>query len=114
MSVRIAPLVALSFHAVLAACGTALENTFTISVDPGQYEWHSCEQLLPQRRLWEAKEKELKMLMDRARQSTGGAAISVVAYQTDYVTAQEQLKVIDMTLRSKKCKTDWQSDSVIR
>jgi hypothetical protein len=111
---RTAPLVALIFPIFLAACGTALENQFTVFADPGRYEWHSCEQLLPQRKYWEDKEKELKLLMDRARQSTGGAAISVLAYQPDYVTAQEELKVIDMTLRTKKCKTDWQSDSVVR
>jgi hypothetical protein len=112
--VRILSFVVLMFPALLAACGTALENTFTVFADPGQYEWFSCEQLLPQRKVWEAKEKELKLLMDRARQSTGGAAISVIAYQPDYVTAQEQLKVIDMTLRTKKCKTEWQSDSAVR
>jgi hypothetical protein len=112
--VRIAPLIALIFPAILAACGTALESTFTVFADPGKYEWHSCEQLLVQRKIWEAKEKDLKLLMDRARQSTGGAAMSALAYQTDYVAAQEELKVIDITLRTKKCKTDWQSDSVIR
>jgi hypothetical protein len=111
---RVAPLVALILPTFLIGCGTALESTFTVFADPGKYEWTSCEQLLSQRKYWENKAKELKQLMDRARQGTGGAAISVVAYQTDYVTAQEELKVLDMTLRVKKCKTDWQSDSVIR
>jgi len=111
---RVAPLVALILPAFLIGCGTALENTFTVFADPGKYEWDSCEQLLSQRKYWENKEKELKQLIDRARQGTGGAVISVVAYQTDYVRAQEELKVVDMTLRVKKCKTDWQSDSVIR
>jgi hypothetical protein len=54
--------------------------------------------------------------MDKARQSTGGSAISVVAYQGDYVNAREELQVIDATARAKKCKMpdDWQSNSAVR
>jgi hypothetical protein len=113
---RRAPFVALILPMLLAACASAIESPFTVFADPGKYEWHSCEQLLPQRKYWETREQELKLLMDRARQATGGAAISVVAYQGDYVMAREELKVIDATARAKKCKMpgDWQSDSVIR
>jgi hypothetical protein len=47
---------------------------------------------------------------------SGGAAISVVAYQGDYVAAREELQVIDATARAKKCKMpgNWQSDSAVR
>jgi hypothetical protein len=109
-------LVALILPAFLAACTSALESTFTVFADPGKYEWYSCDQLLPQRKFWAAKEQEVKLLMDKARQSTGGAAIGVVAYQSDYMMAREELKVIDMTLRIKKCKIsdDGQSSSVVR
>jgi hypothetical protein len=67
---RVAPFVALIFAAFLIGCGTALESTFTVFADPGKYEWHSCEQLLSQRTVWQNKEKELKLLTDRARQGT--------------------------------------------
>jgi hypothetical protein len=107
---RRAPFVALSLPMLLAACASRS------SPIPGKYEWYSCDQLLPQRQLWASKEKELKQLMERARQATGGAAISVVAYQGDYVAAREELQVIDATARAKKCKMpgDWQSDSAVR
>jgi Cft2 family RNA processing exonuclease len=113
---RRAPFVALILPILLAACASAIESPFTVFADPGKYEWHSCDQLLPELKRWEKREKELKLLMDRAKQGTGGAAISVVAYQGDYVMAREELKVIDATARAKKCKMpgDWQSDSVIR
>jgi hypothetical protein len=42
--------------------------------------------------------------MDKARQGTGGAAISVVAYQGELIAVQDELKVIDATARDKKCK----------
>jgi hypothetical protein len=113
---RRAPFIALILPVLLAACASAIESPFTVFADPGKYEWYSCDQLLPQRQLWESKEKELKLLMDKARQGTGGAAISVVAYQGDYVMAREELQVIDATARAKKCKMpgNWQSDSAVR
>jgi hypothetical protein len=108
---RRAPFVALIPPMLLAACGTAIESPFTVFADPGKYEWYSCDQLVPQRKLWESKEKDLKLLMKKAKQSTGGSAISVVAYQGDYVNAREELQVIDATARAKKCKMpdDWQT-----
>jgi len=114
---RRAPVVALIiFPVLLAACASAIESPFTVFADPGKYEWYSCEQLGPQRKYWEGREKDLKLLMDKAKQGTGGAVISVVAYQGEYVAAREEIKVIDATARAKKCKMpgDWQSDSVIR
>ena len=91
------------FGAFVAACsGTA--NDFTVFADPGEFEYYSCEMLAGQRTYWTGREQELKLLMDKARQGTGGTAISVIAYQSDYVNAREELKVIDETARDKKCK----------
>ena len=78
---RRAPFVALILPMLLAACGTAIQSPMTVFADPGKYEWYSCDQLVPQRKLWESKEKDLKLLMEKAKQSTGGSAISVVAYR---------------------------------
>ena len=41
--------------------------------------------------------------MDKAEESTVGAVVNVIAYQTDYVAAREELKVIDATARAKNC-----------
>lgn len=41
--------------------------------------------------------------MAKAEQSNGGAFVNVIAYEADYVTAREQLKVIEETARIKKC-----------
>jgi hypothetical protein len=43
----------------------------------------------------------LRLLIDKARQSAGGTAISVIAYQSGYVGAREEIKVIDATARIK-------------
>ena len=115
---RITPFVALILPALLAACASELQNPLTggFFADPGKYEYYSCEQLVPQRAYHEKREQELKLLMDKARRGTGGAAISVVAYQGEYTATQEELRVIDATARLKKCSTpaNWASTSAIR
>jgi hypothetical protein len=63
----------------------------------------SCEQLLPQRNASVTRAHDLKLLMDKAEKSTGGAIVNVIAYEADYVTAREQVKVIEETARIKKC-----------
>ena len=115
---RIPPFVALILPALLAACASELQNPLMggFFADPGKYEFYSCEQLLPQRTIYQNREQQLKLLMDKARQGTGGAAISVVAYQGEYTAVQDELKVIDATARLKKCSTpaNWASSSAIR
>ena len=100
---RVASFAALIFPTFLAACTSALDSPFTVFADPGQYEFFNCEQLAAQRTARKAREEELKLLMDKSERSTGGAFVNLIAYKSDYVTAQEDLKVIDATARVKKC-----------
>jgi len=103
----------LSAAGLLSACSSAekvLENNpltannpFTVFADPGEYSFYNCDQLAAQRTGWKAKEQELKMLMDKASQGTGGAVVNAIAYQGEYVAATERLKVIEMTARNKNC-----------
>src|SRR5215813_3534536 len=75
----------------------------TVFADPAKYQFYNCEQLAGQRTYWTNRELELKLLMDKAEQGTGGTVVNVIAYQTDYVTAREELKVVDATARAKNC-----------
>jgi hypothetical protein len=113
---RVAPPVAIIFSICLAACTSALESQFTLFADPGKYEFHNCEQLSAQRTSRKQREQELKSLMDKAERSTGGAFVNVIAYQTEYVEAREDVKLIEATARAKKCSTpeNWQSTSAFR
>ena len=76
----------------------------TVFADPGKYDYVTCEQLINLRKQWAERELELKLLMDKAEQSTSGAVVNIIAYQADYATAREELKVIDATWKAKKCK----------
>ena len=115
---RIPPFVSLIFSALLAACASEISNPLMggAFVDPGKYEFYSCEQIAANRKRVEDQVEKLKLLMDKAEQGVGGAVVSVIAYRVEYTAAQDELKVIDATARDKKCKTpqNWSSTSAIR
>jgi hypothetical protein len=100
---RTASLLAPIMGVFLSACSATAMGPFTVFADPGEYEFHSCEQLAATRPSLKARAQELKLLMEKAEQSTGGMVVNVIAYKADYVTATEQLKVLDATARDKKC-----------
>jgi hypothetical protein len=39
----------------------------------------------------------------KAEQATGGAVVNVIAYQSGFLAAREELKVIGATVRAKNC-----------
>jgi len=102
---RVAPSLACIAAGFLGACSSfgGDNNPFTVFADPGQYQYHSCEQIPAIREDKAKRAQDLKLLMDKAEQGTGGAVINVIAYRTDYVSATEELKVLDATARSKNC-----------
>ena len=101
--VGVAPIAGLILSAVLTACSSAGHSTFTFFADPGQYQYHTCEQLAEERNRWMKSEQELKLLMDKAERSTGGAVVNLIAYKADHVAAVEELKVIEATAHAKNC-----------
>ena len=112
---RTTPLVAITSLTVIA-CTSTVENSVTLFADPGRYEFQNCENLAKLRQTAKTREQDLAELMNRADQGTGGAFVNVIAYKGDYVAAREELKVIESTMRVKKCSTpeNWSSTSAIR
>ena len=100
----------------LAACSSAGDNPLTVFVDPGKYQYFTCEQIAGQRKHWSSREQELQMLMDKAEQSAGGAVVNVLAYKADHVAAAEELKVLEVAARAKNCDNpaNWRSNSAVR
>jgi len=115
---RILPFVALIFSVLLAACASEISNPLMggAFVDPGKYEFYSCDQIAANRKSVEKRAQELKLLMEKAEKGVGGALVNVIAYKGEYAATQDELKVIDATARDKKCKTpeNWSSTSAIR
>src|SRR5215468_5632755 len=71
--------------------------------DAGKYQFHNCEQLAAASKQKHDRQRELKELIDKAEQAAGGQIVSVLAYRSDYVAVNEELQVIDSTIREKKC-----------
>ena len=105
----------------LAFCGAGLsgcstDSRLTLFADPGKYEYHNCEQLAGERKHWSVREQELRLLMDKAEQSSGGTVVNVLAYKADHLAASEELKLLELAARSKSCETpaSWRSNSALR
>src|SRR5262245_35585358 len=71
--------------------------------DAGKYQFHTCEQLTAASKQKHERQRELKELIDKAEQAAGGQIVSVLAYRSDYTAVNEELQVIDSTIRDKKC-----------
>jgi hypothetical protein len=98
--------------AFLAGCG-ATGGNLLLFADPGKYQFSSCEYLANQRKHWANKEEELRLLMDKAEQGSGGAVVSVLAYKADYVSTTEELKMIENAARAKNCDS-WRSNFAVQ
>jgi len=104
-------------HGLTFLAGCAIGgNPAVLFADPAKYQFSSCEQLAKHRKELSTREQELRQLMDRAEQGTGGALVNVLAYKGDYIAATEELSLIDSTATSKKCDTpaNWPSNSAVR
>lgn len=91
-------------------------NSMTFFADPGQYEFASCQSLATQRKRWQQRQQDLKLLMDRAEKSPGGGVVNLLAYQADYTAASEELKLVERSARQKNCDLpeNWGSNSAVR
>ena len=100
----------------LSACSSMGDNPLTVFADPGKYQYFICEQIAANRKVWSAKEQELKMLMDKVDQGAGGTVVSVLAYKADHVAANEEIKVLDVSAHAKNCENpaNWSSNSAVR
>jgi hypothetical protein len=101
--------------ASLGGC-TSSQNSLTFFADPGEYEFSSCQSLSGQRKHWQQRQQDLKLLMDKAERSAGGGVVNVLAYQADYSAAGEELKLVERAARQKNCDLpeNWGSNSAIR
>jgi len=99
--------------AVLAGCGGGVGS---LMVDPARYDAYRCNDLVGE---WENllnREKELRGLIDRAREGGGGTVIGAVAYRSDYETVLAQEKVLQHAAAEKNCALTrtYKSDQTIR
>jgi hypothetical protein len=109
---------ALSSFAVLAltGCGLSTDGAGALFVDPGRYTLYHCDDLAARRKMLIARENELRGLIERAGESTGGAVIGSFAYRSDYDAVLAEEKLLQRNAAEKNCSfaSPLQSDQTIR
>jgi hypothetical protein len=101
---------ALALAGLLAGCSS--ESL----VRPGRYGYYNCEQIAMTGKERASREAELKGLMQKASQGPGGELAIALAYRTEYITVQGELKELESAAATKKCNTPWRpiSEQVVR
>lgn len=109
---------ALSSFAVLTltGCGLSTDGAGALFVDPGRYTLYHCDDLAARRKMLVARENELRGLIERAGESTGGAVIGSFAYRSDYDAVLAEEKLLQRNAAEKNCSfaSPLQSDQTIR
>jgi len=103
--------------ALAGGCGMS-DGAGALFVDPGHYSFYRCEDLAARRKALVQRENELRGLMEKAGESTGGSVIGSFAYRSDYDTVLAEEKLIQRNATEKNCSfaspTQFQSDQTIR
>lgn len=97
-------------------CGCALnEGAGTFLADPSHYQFFHCDDLKSQWKTLQAREQDLRNLMDKADEG-GAAVIATLTYRTDYEAVLSEEKNLQRIAAEKKCTLApaYQSDQTIR
>jgi len=105
----------MSFGLLLAGCASTVEGPLLFG-DAGKYQYYDCDQLATAAKSQIKREQELKELINRAEGGAGGIFVSLLAYKSDYVAVEEDIRILETTARNKNCPivNNWQSNSAIR
>jgi hypothetical protein len=100
----------------LAGCSAGGGYGFALFADPGQYQYHNCQQLAEAAKITRARHQELQELIDKADRGLAGPVISAAVYRTEHRSTGEELVVIERAQRAKNCLTtsNWRSNAVVR
>jgi hypothetical protein len=92
--------------ASLGGCGTSFNVVGDPFVAPAKFQFLRCEDIANRLVSTQAREKELRILMDRASAGTGGSAVNMLVYQPDYQTVQSDLQQLREAAVEKRCPED--------
>lgn len=85
----------------LGACASGASSSML--VDPATYDLYNCQQLGTARRTTNNRVVELEGLMAKAETGAGGALVSGLAYQTDYLSERARRDQIDEKIAANNC-----------
>jgi hypothetical protein len=89
--------------ASLGGCTTSFNIIGDPLVSPAKFQYLRCEDIAPRLVAAQARERELRGLMDRADAGTGGTAVNMFVYQPDYRAVQSELRQLHEAAVEKQC-----------
>jgi hypothetical protein len=92
--------------------GCTSNDSGELLIDPGRYAVYKCDDLAARWKIVSAREKELRGLMDRAAQTSGGAVVGSLAYRVDYDAAVSDERLLQRTAAEKNCGLPFQTPSI--
>jgi len=97
--------------ALAALGGCTSDQMASAIVKPGKYYIYNCDQIAATGRSQVSRERELKVLMDKAGQGPGGELAIALAYRNEYLMVQGNLRELEAAAVEKNCKMPWRTES---
>jgi hypothetical protein len=92
--------------AAVLMSGCAQSDLFSPYAAPGKYDFLDCPSIATQLRGQTVREQQLRELMSRAQESSGGAIVNAVVYQDDFNTVRANLRELRKAAEAKHCPAD--------
>ena len=89
--------------ASLGGCATSLNVVGDPFVAPAKFQFLRCEDIAKRLVATQAREQDLRGLMDRASTGAGGSAVNMLVYQPDYQMVQSELRQLHEAAVDKQC-----------
>jgi hypothetical protein len=92
----------LLFAAALGGCASTLTaiDPFTA---PAKFQFLRCDDIAKRLVTTQAREQELRGLMDRANNGVGGSAVNMLVYEPDLQNVQSELRQLHEAAGEKRC-----------
>lgn len=100
---------------LLAGCSTS-GGLDSLVADPARYSVYRCKDLAPRLAALVAREKDLRNLIAKASEGSGGVVIANLSYGAEYESVMGEEKVLRRTAAEKNCDLSsaaFQSDQTI-
>ena len=93
----------IALAALSAMAGCTGHDIVANASRPGKFRLYNCDQLDKRGAEVLKRERELAVLMDKARQGAGGEIAIAIAYQNEYNIALGDLREIELTAAERNC-----------
>jgi hypothetical protein len=101
--------VAIGLASALAGCTS--NDSGELLTDPGRYAVYKCDDFAARWKIVSEREKELRGLMERASQSSGGAVVGSLTYRAEYDAVVSDERMLQRTAAEKNCGLAFQTQN---